>query len=197
MKKWSWFPALMVLLLGCTPKLNDGISPTQPVVGNSPFPNPWVMYDDSLHTGGGFFFFPGVPPTQTVNVADQADPEVGKVSFNYILSDYGGQTFAGVIFSNTPDYHNFGTVPGPDMSGANFTKVTFWARANQVATISMAAAGGSNTNIALTPTWTLYTITSLGNMTNVQDFFTIAINNGQVPQSSLPFQVNVDEVIYQ
>ena len=155
------------------------------------------MYDESLRTGGGYFFFPGVPPVQAVNLADNQNPKDGKASFNYVLSDYGSSTFAGVIFSNTPDYHNFGVTPGPDMSSANFTQVTFWARANQVATISMSAAGGSNASIALTTSWTQYTITTLGTMTNVQNFFTIAINNGQVPQASLPFQVNVDDIIYQ
>ena len=90
----------------------------------------WVLYDDELKTGGGFFLIPEAA-NQTLTDHDASGPAVGRKSIVYSWNggEVNGQhLFAGFGLLAAQQIAQDASTPPRNLSADGFTKITFWAR---------------------------------------------------------------------
>jgi hypothetical protein len=206
MKHFAWiFIFAMVLLAGCSPKTNDGITPTQPSYTGGNLPDPFLIYNGSLAAGIGVTVFLPPPYTAPVNV-NLTDTSITPISGNASMS-FGLSSFnpGGNASSPTGYWASFLLIPNPqngipvtvNLSGDGFSQATFYSKfvgAAGVTTmpIGFGAANGTAT-LNLTNNWVSYSV-PLGSLTAVNNFLSVGFANNT---DSAPLTVYVDDLVYQ
>ncbi len=115
-----------------------------------------VIFSDELRSGGGAFEYPG-GENQSLTFSDTSNP----LSRRSIRYSWNGQAvsnpgcspnptfnFAGFDLMHVPTIASYATTPGRNLSGAHYTKATFFARGrlstNTVLKIEVGSSGSSD-----------------------------------------------------
>jgi hypothetical protein len=175
----------------------------QPTPIYTGFLKPWVIYDDSLHTGEGLQIWNNcggtIEPTTdlNVNLTSANSPHSGSACID---ATFSGSACLAVQFIDTPDYTTITTAPPKDISSGNFTRCTFWARSVPAMTSTVFyAVGNANgpgyvgnqLTTAVSTQWQQYTIPiTAASMKSVTIFFGIGYPN-------TTGDVYVDDIIFQ
>jgi hypothetical protein len=184
------------------PNVTFTVTPTPPVFpllyGNGNFATVYTATDPfSGGTGGGAAGFP------TYNSNDRT------------IGGYGGDNTGFLVEWTSTEVAAMGTYSGISLVGSSlnfsgFITCTFWAKANQTATVGFNAAepAGDTGNVPenLTTTWTQYTInivpgsrtdTATGAINAVTTYFVCVITTpGDIPGST-PLKVSIDDITFQ
>ncbi len=90
----------------------------------------WVLYDDELETGGGFYLIPEAA-NQTLTDHDASGPAFGRksIAYNWNGGEVNGQhLFAGFGLLVAQQIAQDASTPPRNLSAYGFTKITFWAK---------------------------------------------------------------------
>lgn len=114
----------------------------------------WVLYSDELRTGGSYFLIPGAGPLTLRDDDPQAGASGGRgINFSWTGADVNGQhDFAGFGLLVAPSIAQDPVTPARDLSGAGFTKITFWARGSVGENVILRVEGpGDGTGASVMP----------------------------------------------
>ena len=96
----------------------------------------YTIYDDELKTGGGLAFIPG-GENQVIDLRDQSGPRRSTNHIRYVWNGgdvFNAETgqnqhlFAGFQLLVSPDFTDFASTGGKDLSAGGFTKMVFHIR---------------------------------------------------------------------
>jgi hypothetical protein len=144
-------------------------------------PGTWVLYDEDLRTGGGYYLIPN-GGNQTLVAGSEEFASSGRKSIFYawngkeVLDSVLGlqHLFAGFGLLVAEDITQVNTTAAKDLSAAGFTKITFMARGSLSENTVLRVEGpgdGSGATILprleisrdqLTGTWTKFTLPASG-----------------------------------
>jgi len=199
--------------MGCTPKLNDGISPTQPAYTGTSFPNPLVLFNGQFAPGVGL-----IPGSNTVFLTPfcsdysydagitiaigntTVTPIQGNGNLVFGVSTYdqsGGAVNCTSFFADLPvePLDSSGNTTTVNLTSGGYTQATFEAMAqgfsNSVTQVITFEAAGNSTAFPLTSAWAPCTV-ALGSLTSVNVLFEINV----APPAALPVTVYVDNLVY-
>jgi hypothetical protein len=165
--------------------------------GSSTWPGPWVVYDDEIKTGGGVGRFT-TPEGQELDFSSRENPHSGNNCIKFSWD--GGEVTAYANPPDTPaDYveHGFvgfsfkvqndsvvGSPATKDLSPGHYTRVSFYAMgtlsSNVTLRIKGPGTGATESPVALTSDWQLFTVPVNGNLADSNSFanFVLATAGG-------------------
>ena len=150
--KISQWPLLlgMILLVGCSPKSNDGLTPNQPAYTNVGYPSPLALFNGYLAAGASLNVFEYSPngltdATATPLAGDTSvAPWIDKSNLMDALTAYKDTTWVGFPILGSPTI---------DLTANNFTQLTFYVKAAFASgtTITSGQVGFNGLGVNMTP----------------------------------------------
>jgi hypothetical protein len=172
MRSLQWLGLVsLVLLVGCAPKANDGITPTQPSYTNGGFPNPLVIFNGTFLSGCSPNVYEYSPNGQVNNAAasvlfpdTSTLPQAGNANLINVVQAYNNTTWVGFPVLTT------GSV---NLTSGNYSSISFYVKGAFTAPVSTGVVGfnglGEPTIIPVTVTtnWQAVTLTMTAPVTGV------------------------------
>lgn len=174
------FLLLISVFTGCDKTPSRRLTDPAPEGAVSQNGGSWVLYDEEVRTDGGFYLIPIPTGNQTLDVGNEQSAAFGKRSIFYswtggdVLDPVEGieHTFAGFGLLVAENIDQMNTTPAKDLSGAGFTKITFYARGYLSENTILRVEGPGDGSAAaalprldvtqLTGTWTKFTLPAPG-----------------------------------